>query len=247
MGRFYSLEKGEINLLKADTLPQARKLGAETILPSVTTKLSYAPDFGIRQWREKELIKLGREHPEMDYADIDQLAWGMREAPDGSMVSSSDFGLKVHAAIEGACQGVECPPEWSKWVSPFMQWLKVENVEVLHCEHMVACEARKLAGTIDGIGRKDNEVILWDFKTRAVNGGDIKEKAYPKDAMQLAVEAQIIREQWGLSALPRIYTVIVSAEDGTTFCKLWTEKAQAKAYGQFMAVNQFYNDWENLA
>lgn len=240
-------EAGRITLSKSvNTVAKARK-SKTRVYASVTTKLAYAPNAFMSHWKDKEIVRLAREHPELNLEQLQDLRWGTRTMPDGvTVVSSSEFGSAVHEQLEKATlaliDGADYHNlEWLCYYRPFLSWLSAESITPTHAEFKVCSERYNTAGTLDGVGLKDGKVILWDFKTRA--GDNLKTKCYEKDAMQLAVEADIIKSDWELDYMPRIYTIIVDAESGEIYPKLWTEKAQEKALNKFDILSTFFDAW----
>lgn len=248
MAHFYKKTSEGVRLLKTvDTPAKARK--SPGALASVTTILSYMPNQFMKTWREGKIAELAREHWDVDVSKLGDLAWGQCTMPDGSTVSSSEFGTAVHAQLEAATQALMDGAdyrneEWMGYYRPFLRWLAKEDITPTHAELMLACEERRIAGTLDGIGTKAGRVILWDFKCRS--GDNVATKTRPKDTMQLAIEAQMIKEQYTLAYIPRIYTIVIDAETGECHPKLWTEKAQAKAYEKFEILRTFVQAWEKL-
>jgi len=244
---YYSKTKdGRITLSKSVTSPATARKSKTKVYASVTTKLAYAPNAFMSQWKDKEIVRLAREHPDLSLEELQDLRWGTRTMPDGSTVSSSEFGSAVHEQLELATlaliDGADYHNlEWLCYYRPFMSWLSAEQVTPTHAEFKVCSERYNTAGTLDGVGIKDGKVILWDFKTRA--GNNLKTKTYEKDAMQLAVEADIIKSDLGLDYMPRIYTIIVDAETGAVHPKLWTEKMQEKALNKFDTLSTFFDNW----
>jgi hypothetical protein len=174
--------------------------------------------------------------------------YGTRIDVDGKEVSSSQFGTSVHLALEEALNrhttGVYKPDSspYAKYVNPFMGWFSDEGIEVIATEQMVGDEVRLVAGTIDLVAKTAlGDIVLLDFKTRDCKGKSPREKTYEKDLMQLAVEADIVKNIHGLKYTPRIASVVIDISTGDTAIKWWTLKAQASGKVLFDAVNTFYN------
>tara|TARA_R110000803_G_scaffold33627_11_gene73571 strand:+ start:545 stop:1306 length:762 start_codon:yes stop_codon:yes gene_type:complete len=248
MSHFYEkLDSGEI-ILRDDvtTAPQARK-DPQRCLSSVTTKLHVLPNDFLDIWRIKEAAKIARDDLDIPLDEIPKEVWGRRANPAGVMIHSSDFGTTVHNHLEDACNALKngvdhnAPEGWEKYVDPFMLHLFANCIEVLECEFMVA--DHRTAGTIDLIVKgSDGLIELMDFKTRVGKApGDIKTKAYDKDAAQMAVEAEIYMNDLSLSYLPRINSVLIDCITGETHVKKWTVKAQAKGLNMFNYCSDFYD------
>lgn len=246
------LPNHEAKFLKSiTTQPQANK-ATGVVCASVTTKLNYAPKEFLELWFKKQIHHLTKKFPHATFDEINDMAWGMRLSPEtNELIKSSDWGTALHKHLEDATEahsesmGYRKAP-WQGWIDLWTDWLKKNRAEVIGTEMLVSDSDRLVAGSIDQVLKVNGKVILADFKCRKVGDGDIKTKHYPKDTMQLAVEADIIRMKLDLDYMPRIYTVIMNTDEHQMFVKLWTEAAQAKALKKFDAVNTFYNDYNEL-
>ena len=248
MSHFYALEDNNVRFLPdVHTPAQARKTPG-IVCSSVTTKLAIAPNPFLDNWGKEQLVKYARQYPDKHYAVIKNMMYGFRIDVDGTRVTSAQFGTSVHKALEDALnvstRGEYTPDEspYSLFVNPFMQWFADEDMQILATEQMVGDEKRLVAGTIDVVARNcAGQVVLLDFKTRDCKGKNPGEKTYEKDLLQLAVEADIVKNIHGLSYTPRIASVVIDASTGNTAVKWWTVKAQAKGEFLFDAINTFYN------
>lgn len=242
MSHFYSKVNGEWRLSKSiDSVAKARK-SPKNYCASVTTKLSLEPNPFIAQWREKKLIELARAHPSDSYESLSERAWGLRECPEtGDMIASSEWGTRLHAKLEDCNLGNPCDSHYQPWVSLWHRWMIDNGVEVKEAEIMLGCEERRLAGMLDFVGVMDGRVFLADYKSRAIGDKDIKTCAYEKDAMQLAIEAKMIQEQWELDYLPDIWTIIFDTDTPRMHAKKWTDVAKKKALDKAERINQAYN------
>lgn len=242
MSHFYSKVNGEWRLSKSiDSVAKARK-SPNTYAASVTTKLSLEPNPFIAQWREKRLIELARAHPSGSYESLSEKAWGLRECPiTGELISSSDWGTRLHAKLEDYNRGTPDHSPYDPWVDLWHDWRKSNLVEILEAELMIGCEERRIAGMLDFVGVMDGRIFLADYKSRSIGDKDIKTCAYEKDAMQLAIEAKMIQEQWELDYLPDIWTIIFDTDTPRMWPKKWTEAAKKKALDKAERINQAYN------
>lgn len=235
-----------------ETPAQARKARASgrCIVASVTTKLGYAGNKQLSKWRDAKLVELAREHADADLEQLNEMLWGRRELPDSSAtVSSSEFGTLGHEALENCLMGHPIDEQWYPWVDLFMAWKKEVGLHAQDVEMRVASKKYNTAGTIDGIGRIKDKVVLWDYKFRACGFDKLTSKnakAYPKDAAQLAVEADIVREAYGLQYMPRIYTIVMNADQPDIYPKLWTTNAQEKALQDFVIESNYFDAKEGL-
>jgi hypothetical protein len=253
MSHFYKPDgKGGAKLLKSvETPAEARKHG--NAYASVTTKIGIAPNSFINIWRENQIIQLARANPFDSAEEISKLAWGTRTHPNGNTVPSSDFGTELHAELELAANlYAKGEPYtgtlWLPFVQPWLTYLMTNDIEIVECEKMVSCDQRRVAGSIDvlAINHKNNDRYeLYDFKSRQGNG-KLSTKHYDKDAMQLAVEADIIQETLDLHYAPDTYSVLICTDTAEHYVKQWTKEAQTKALLKFDIVNDFYNQWYQL-
>ena len=246
----YQLQDDKISLLKeVDTIGKMRKAKGNLAV-SITTKLGIAPNSFLDRWRMQKIYELTKSTPELSFDVIERQSWGMRRDLDGTMVLSSIFGTRVHAEIEAAVlaliRGNDYDSEYKQYYRPFLKWMEDNDAYPTASEHMVFDPDLKIAGTMDLVAKMDGQVCLFDFKTRDCKGADPKTKTYPKDAMQLAIGADIIQRQTGLPYHIPIYSVVIDVTTGQTGVKKWTEKAQEKALKKALATNHYYNVMNDL-
>jgi hypothetical protein len=174
----------------------------------------------------------------------------MRTDLGGSLVESSVFGTRIHAEIEQAIiqlmHGADYHSEYASYYRPFLQWMDKYQVLPTAAERMIFDADLMLAGTMDLIAEMDGQVCVFDFKTRECRGADPRDKTYPKDAMQLAIGADIIKRQLNADYNLPIYSVIIDTETCQTGVKRWTEKAQLKHLKKALATNHYYNVMHDL-
>ena len=251
MSHFYELtENREVSFLPdVKTQPQANKADG-LVVKSVTTMLKLLPNDFLQSWMNEQFYKLGKEGVDLETSR--SRVWGTRLHPEtGELVSSSDWGTELHKEMELAAAAYKEGADyhnvnWQGWTRLWVDWLIKNDVTVKGLELYVGCANRMLAGSIDFLGVKDGKYFLADFKSRSVTKGSIKSKAYEKDACQLAIEAAIIKEQYRLDYMPRIYTIIVNTDKFEIHPHLWTPAAQAKALLRAEAANTFYNVYHLL-
>jgi len=241
MSHYYK-NTGLLTQIDSDVKTPAQARKAEGIrYASITTKLQYLKS-DMDHWKDSTIVKLARKHPTMPLADLQALRWGVRRTPDGGCMPSSDFGTRVHKLLEDywKCGADINLDGWGKYIEPFYEWVDFEEIEITEMEKVVWSDRYRTAGTIDGIGLDCGKVILWDYKTRG-GSSELSSRHYLKDCAQLAIAADIFKDQYNLDYLPRIYTIIIDVVTGETYPKLWTEKAQAKGYSTFVNVSNFYD------
>lgn len=254
--RFYHIaptNKGRaIKFVKSIKSPaQARDYNRRGwVVASVTTILQLVPNDFLAERALKQIYWACRKHPNISFDEAKKHIYGFRKLPDGRTVTSSAFGTAGHKELEKALERyletgeAKWPERWDPWIGPVINWI-LENYEPIHMEYKVADPIKyKTCGTVDLVvqNRKTERTELLDFKFR-YGGDDIKQKFYPgKDAPQLAVEADMIKDQWGLEYVPRTTNIAIDTEPtGNFHPKQWTYKAQAKALSDFEATSKFYN------
>ena len=246
MAHYYSVNSGNVKLLKAvETPSQARKHG--NALASVTTILSYLPAGYVEKvWKPAKLVELARLYKDADMETLNNLLWGLRRCPETQeLIPSADYGTRAHARMEDLVNGfiddglLPHAHMYDGVCLDTFDYLQKNGFTPLHTEYMVACEDRRIAGTIDLVALDANEkVCLLDYKFRDCDDGKIK--AYDKDCSQLAIEALIWKEQNGLDYMPDCYTVCVDTNTGTPHVKKWTAKMVAKGVERFESARIAY-------
>ncbi len=243
-------KNGKIRLLQSvDTLAKMRKAKGDLAV-SITTKLGIAPNPFLDRWRMEKIYHITRSNPGLSFDVVERQSWGMRTDLDGCLVESSVFGTRIHAEIEQAVlhlmDGADYNSQYASYYRPFLQWMDENQVIPTAAERMIFDADLMLAGTMDLIAEMDGKVCVFDFKTRECRGADPKSKTYPKDAMQLAIGADIIKRQIGANYNLPIYSVIIDTETCQTGVKRWTEKAQLKHLKKALATNHYYNTINDL-
>ena len=251
MSHFYHPQKdGTAKLMSAINSPaKARKTGA---LASVTTMLVLITSEFLHKWLRHEVFKMAKMG--FSFEECEDRKYGMRSDFDGREVKSSSFGTSVHKAfevhLERMAAGDLSPNNgpYSAYVNPFSSWFRDNGYKLVAAETTVFCTKRKTAGTIDVLATDaSGEFVLLDFKTRAVRQGVKPEsKTYLKDCCQLSVEADIIRNLYGLDYMPKIMSVVIAADDGRTGIKRWKPDAAAFGLKVFDACANLYNTLNKL-
>lgn len=235
MAHFYQYIKGGSTFRDDIRTPaQARK--HKQVYPSVTTILSIIKDpFLDGIYKPRKTTELARQYPNMDWQDVSDLVYGLREHPTtGEQIPSSEFGTAVHKRIEdyvlfdlqypfGTTIDEMDRSIWDDWAKPFVDWYKEHNVKPIAAESVVSCSRVKTAGSVDFIGRWSNgkgNFFLADYKCRSCNGG--KPKFYDKDCYQLAIESYFLKQQKGMSYLPECISVCIDTDTCKHHHKKWT-------------------------
>ena len=254
MSHFYELKSKHSAIFRDDinTPFQAKKewISGRKVVGSVTEKLKVWPNGFFDTWRISEAIHLARKHPDVETSTIAEMLWGVREHPiTGREIGSAAWGTEAHKQLELVMNKQWHPNGWELFVQPFVDWTNERNFEVVATETIIASDLPSFntAGTIDLLALLDNKIALFDYKTRLVKEGqDIKKKAYAKDCMQLASESHMVREMMHLDYNPKIFTVIISTEDGDTHVKEWTDKAFEKSLANAISCFTFYDEINGL-
>jgi len=240
MAHFYKYGKSK-TLFQEDVTTPAKARKKQGVYPSVTTVLSVIKDpFLDGIYKPKKTTELAREYPNMDWRDVADLVYGLREHPTtGEQIPSSEFGTAVHKRIEdyvlfdlqypfGTTNDEMDRSIWDDWAKPFVDWYKEHNVKPIAAEAVVACSKVKTAGSVDFIGRWSNgegNYFLADYKCRSCKGG--KPKFYDKDCYQLAIESSFLQQDKGISYLPECISVCIDTDTCKHHHKKWT-KAQVQ-------------------
>ena len=251
MSHFYKPQKdGTAKLVKTITTPNQAK--EKNALASVTTMLSVIPSDFLSKWSRQQIFNLASEGYSFD--ECERRRYGMRKDVDGKEVTSAQFGTSVHKALEVHLERMangdlsENNGAYAKYVNPFAQWFKDQSYTLVEAETTCYCLRRKTAGTIDVLAKNfEGRYVLMDFKTRSVRKGvNPSSKVYLKDAAQLAVEADIIREREGLDYMPATISIVISVEDGRTGIRHWPLDKQSHALDVFEACSNLYLTINNL-
>ena len=97
---------------------------------------------------------------------------------------------------------------------------------------------------IDFIGERDDKPVLMDFKFRQ---GDPRKKSYETDLCQLAVEADIIADEWGHELCDiDCYSVIYDCEAPQMYVKKWPLHKVEWGIEAFDYLNGSYNFFTGL-
>ncbi len=246
MSHFYNCDETEPFLTKANTPPQARKIGA---YPSVTTVMGIIKDpFLDGIWSPSKYIELAREFPLAEREEIETRKYGMRVSPvDGEEITSSEFGTTVHGRLEDHTNSIiatrspaKMDSEWDSWAEPFLKHINDNNIEAVASEFIAWDDEIKVAGSVDFIGRlPDGKYYMADYKCRDCKGrgGKFYEK---KDCTQLAIESWMLARMWDLEYLPTIVSVCIDVGTKKHYHKEWTWKQMQKGIERFKLTAELY-------
>ncbi len=241
MSHFYKINEDDtVELSSVVSTPAKARKATGKHVASITTKLEVMPSF-LDEWKVMKMHEIVSENQGISLGDAKEAMWGKRLSPSGELLSSSEFGTRCHKALEDALNGSDFDPNWTDYVFPFLSYIDGKNIKTLSTELVVADDALNTAGTIDLVVElPDGKIAIMDFKTRE-GKGDLKSKAYPKDAAQLSACSAIYSRKHDLGYQPKIYSALIDAVTAELFVKEWTHEAQLKGLSNFVACSNFYD------
>jgi hypothetical protein len=214
--------------------------------------LKHLPNYYINDiWKPKKIVQLARIFLSYTVEKILDLMYGVCSHPlTGETIPISEFGTAVHERIEehvnAWLEGAELERDhpYDPWAYSAIQWMQKNNIEPISSELSVACHTSQTAGTIDLVAKKDGKVILADYKNRRL-GAKLKAKAYEKDCCQLAIGAQVVKEQVGLDYDPETFTLCIDVETGKLVQKKWQHSTQMWGLRNFYACANLFHTYHN--
>jgi hypothetical protein len=232
MSHFYNCKDILNPAFEADIMTPAKAKKVEKVYPSVTTVLGIVKDAFLDSiYKPRMITDLARAYQHLAWQDIERLTYGTREHPvTGETIESSEFGTTVHKVIENfinhdyLAEGL-APSDsvWNEWAMPFVEWVHEEGVKPVSCEHIIASNRIKIAGSVDFIGYdSDDKLFLADYKCRTNTKG--KAKCYDKDCQQLGIEAYMLMNERKLDYLPGCISVIIDCDTKKHHHKVWNAK-----------------------
>ena len=249
MSHFYDANTWTL-LPEVTTPSQARKHG--NAYASVTTKLGIDNE-GLRAWESRMLVNLARQDHDAGMEELHERKFGYRTTPSGELVTSSEYGTRLHAALEDSVNqcineeepitGWEDTCDWSGAVDSILS--AIEPVDrYTHTEVQIGNDELRTVGTIDLVFEKDEDTYLADYKTRACNGKP-SSKIYDKDRNQLAIEAYMWWKndwlQFPSDKMPKIMTVVYCTDSGKVHTKVWSDEQLERGITAFCACSVAYD------
>lgn len=236
MSHFYNCSDVLNPEFEADIMTPAQARKVKKVYPSVTTVLGIVKDAFLDSiYKPRMITQLAREYPHLVWQEIERLTYGTRENPvNGETIASSEFGTTVHKVIEDFINHDylhigEAPSDsiWNAWAQPFVNWVNEEGVRPVACEHIIASNRIKIAGSVDFIGYdSDEKLFLADYKCRTNTKG--KAKCYDKDCQQLGIEAYMLMVERKLDYLPGCISVIIDCDTQKHYHKVWSPEELEK-------------------
>ena len=144
----------------------------------------------------RELALALEETPESYDEFVDLLIERASKAPNEARDARGEAGTEVHALIHEVLalddidraaflNGSDAPLA----VSEALRFLSDYDIEVVDTERVVWLPDLKVAGTIDGVGIRNGDIVIWDWKTSA--------GLYWETALQLGAYAQLLSKLTG--------------------------------------------------
>lgn len=244
---------------KSPQNPSAYKLSPEEIepyrqgyrargvyLPRVTSILGAIAKPQLEKWKieraldvvRQELSSFSGQTVRVTPEWIDELMARSRREPERIASEAADVGTRAHDAIFKLSQGIE--PQMDAEIIPcveaFSEWKSKAGIEIEAGEVRVASLKYGYAGTLDGIGRKNGELILLDWKT--------SKAIYREYAMQVAAYCKAWEEMFGES--PKEAIILRFPKEGPgdpnwTPFESKTVKDIDLAFSAFLAAKQIYD------
>ncbi len=194
MAHFYNCNDIRNPEFEPDIETPAKARRQHKVYPSVTTVLGIVKDAFLDSiYKPRMITSLAREHPILQWQDIERLTYGTRTHPiTGDTIESSEFGTTVHKVIEqhidyGFLHSDQQPKSsvWDEWALPFLEW------------------------------------FLADYKCRTNTKG--KAKTYDKDCQQLAIEAFMLMKEHNLEYLPSCRSVVIDCDTKKHYHREWKQ------------------------
>ena len=200
------------------------------------------------------LVNLARQDHDAGMEELHERKFGYRTTPSGELVTSSEYGTRLHAALEDSVNecidGVEPSETGLKdrydWLGSVDSILSaIEPVDsYTHTEVQIGSHELRTVGTIDLVFEKDEDTYLADYKTRACNGKP-SSKIYDKDRNQLAIEAYMWWKndwlQFPSDKMPKIMTVVYCTDSGKVHTKVWSDEQVRRGITAFCACSIAYD------
>ena len=164
---------------------------ARVALDDVTAIL-LSPDVGAE-------IGLAFEESPAHYKDfVSKLIERARKSPTAERDERAEIGTRIHQRIQNILATpkgtrhiplANVPTEQSVSVWAAFDFIADYEIRVCDSERVVWSPEHKIAGTIDGVGFIDGQLVIWDWKTSA--------SIYWETALQLSAYAQLLEELTG--------------------------------------------------
>lgn len=217
-------------------LREARK---EELLYSVTTidKAAF-PNPGIERYKMNKLAEVAALNPIQPHESAEDYANRIYGLSNEARDKASDFGTRLHDAIEHYPQ-LPLEPDLHPWLEKFGAWFDREIVSTEAHERILVDLDIGVAGKMDfrGVHRTHGEVVV-DWKTANVKKKNGKKEwpVYDSWPRQLAFYAVADSKKSGtFPQVPTCISVVIdSNEPDDPFVKVWTPEEIKLAYRSFV-------------
>ena len=176
------------------------------------TAILLSPDVGAE-------IGLAFEESPEHYKDfVSKLIERARKGPGDKRDERAGSGTEIHQLIQSILAAptavrhipwANVPMEQRASVEAAFDFLADYEIEVCDSERVVWSPEHKIAGTIDGVGFIDGQLVIWDWKTSA--------KIYWETALQLSAYAQLLKELTGQEVTAAYAVRLPRPGDETTY------------------------------
>jgi len=181
-----------------DPIPHVYVWNEEKIISATTIVKLMTPASAIGNWSSlmcankfRELIQAGKSYDEIQLIGYyDQI----KKAPNANMSNAGLIGGQVHDLIENYIHRKTVPeihnPEMKKSFDKFKTWYdQQEGLELIFTERKVLSRKHKFCGTLDALFKKNDEYIIYDWKTSS----GIRDSYY----VQIYLYALCLEEEFG--------------------------------------------------
>ena len=186
-----------------------------------------------------ELSRLPLDEHTFDPAEyqgfIDRLMTAVAKRPNEIRDESSALGTEVHALLRALAQGdnVSIPVEHQPAITGALAFLADYEITVCDTERVVWDDVQRIAGTVDGIGWRNGQLVIWDWKRSA--------HIYWETALQLAAYAKLLS---GLTDMDvaEAFAVRLPRTAGETYeAKRISGENLVTAYGCYYSATDLYS------
>lgn len=198
----HELPKADGDGTRATTIRDARKMN---LLPSVTSILGVLDKPALKTWlRRQAALAVLRVPPQQPGESEEYWLNRVLAEADVQVESAADLGSQIHDALDVAIGSGEYPAEVAAYVSPVIDWLWDNKIQIGGREEVVVNPAEGYAGRVDFFfASPDGRFGIGDYKTRKTKPGE-KIGPYDGQAMQLAAYAAA---KYGADQLSRVRAI----------------------------------------
>ena len=215
------------------TLRDARK---QDLLPSVTTVLTVKAAPGLEAWKQNQLLLAALTFPEEIKAkgDLEVVAKQIVHDAKAQVSEAASRGTIVHDGIECILNNEPWDKE-SEQLCAMDEWITANVLESKWLEQVVVNKEVGYAGRSDGlIEHQEHGHVVVDWKTQNCKQnakGDWVPRYYDKFLLQLAAYRECVENK------PPVLSVVINANVGEVYEKLWTEEETQAAWDAFKHIH----------